>query len=404
MNDIMPILKSLYQRKTATLLLILQISITLTILVNTIFMLLQKWDNINTSTGLEEKHTFSFTTNIQGERSEITNLIKQDIERINQLDAVKIASKISDVPYTSWGSTTQIGLPPSPEDVLLRAGYYEGDYNSLEAMGLKLVAGEWFKPSDIFYYDNANSNDRSMPKLIISKALAQKLYPDDWRQALGSTIYSGMDACSVVGIVDKLPSAWNWWKNNWHTVLSSGNYVDSEPIYMVRAQPGMREQAMEQVTELLLQTPGRWLDNMATFEQTRAKSHQGDFAVVVTLIVLVSILSTITALGIFGQVRYTIITRKKQIGTRRALGASRLHILRYFMLESFIITSIGIIIGVLLSLICNTYLMVLFELPPIPSEYLIAGALAMWGIGQLATLQPVYQASLVSPAIVTRLG
>ncbi|MCF6435671.1 FtsX-like permease family protein [Pseudoalteromonas sp. MMG022] len=404
MNDIMPILKSLYQRKAPTLLLVLQISITLMILVNTIFMLLQKWDNINTSTGLEEKHTFSFTTNIQGDRSEIANLIKQDIERINQLSAVQVASSVSDIPYTSWGSTTQIGLPPSPEDALLRAGYYEGDYNALEAFGLKLIAGEWFKPSDIFYYEHTSTNTQRMPKLIISKALAEKLYPDDWREALGSTIYSGMDACTVVGIVEKLPSAWNWWKNNWHTVLSSGNYIDSEPIYMVRARPGMREQAMQQVSELLLQTPGRWLDNMATFEQTRSKSHQSDFAVVVTLIVLVAILSTVTAFGIFGQVRYTIITRKKQIGTRRALGASRTQILRYFMLESLIVTSVGIGIGVLLSLICNTYLMVLFELPPIPGDYLIVGALAMLGIGQLATLQPVYQASLVSPAIVTRMG
>jgi putative ABC transport system permease protein len=43
-----------------------------------------------------------------------------------------------------------------------------------------------------------------------------------------------------------------------------------------------------------------------------------------------------------------VTQRRKQIGVRRALGARRIDILRYFITENFMITSAGVFGGVLL--------------------------------------------------------
>jgi putative ABC transport system permease protein len=70
-------------------------------------------------------------------------------------------------------------------------------------------------------------------------------------------------------------------------------------------------------------------------------------------------------------------TRSKQIGTRRTLGATRFDIVRFFMVENWLITSIGITIG-------------------------IAGMVALWVLGQLAVLVPARRAANIPPAIATR--
>ncbi|BBN81331.1 ABC transporter permease [Pseudoalteromonas sp. A25] len=402
MNDLMPILKSLFKRKSSALLLILQISITLTILVNTAYILAQKYQRINQDSGLNETDTFSFIMNLQGDADELTHLLTQDLMAIRSLQSVQSAAHVSNIPYSSWGGTTSLGLLEQQGETWLRPPFYFADKHLIDTWDIKLVAGRWFNENEIFYYRKTTNSNQQQQFLIISKALAQKLYPANWRHAIGKQIYVNSDIHSIVGIAKKIPSAWSWWKNHDFGVISNANHLTYDPKIAVKAMPGMREQAMQDVKELLLQTPGRWVDRFESFESIRQRSHQSDSAISYTLIIIISIITIAVALGIYAQVRFSIVTRRKQIGTRRALGASRSQILRYFMLESLIITSVGILVGVVLSVILNAYLVDAMSLSAVPFNYLLAGALGMLVIGQCATVHPIIQAGRVSPAIVTR--
>ena len=68
------------------------------------------------------------------------------------------------------------------------------------------------------------------------------------------------------------------------------------------------------------------------------------------LIAVSVLLLLVTASGIVGMTSLWVTQRRKQIGVRRALGARRVDILRYFITENFMITSAGIVGGVLLAL------------------------------------------------------
>ena len=75
------------------------------------------------------------------------------------------------------------------------------------------------------------------------------------------------------------------------------------------------------------------------------------------LVVVCVALLVVTALGIDGLARFWVQLRTKQIGVRRALGATRGQILRYFQVENFLIAGIGIVLGMLLAYGLNQLLM-----------------------------------------------
>ncbi len=113
-------------------------------------------------------------------------------------------------------------------------------------------------------------------------------------------------------------------------------------------------------------------------------------------------LLVVTALGIVGLASFWVQQRTKQIGVRRALGATRGQILRYFQIENFLLATVGIALGMLLAYAINQLLMGKYELPRLPLVYLPIGALALWMLGQIAVFWPAQRAAAVPPAVATR--
>jgi putative ABC transport system permease protein len=122
----------------------------------------------------------------------------------------------------------------------------------------------------------------------------------------------------------------------------------------------------------------------------------------VYLVTVIALLLGIAALGIFGLAAFNVSTRTKQIGTRRAVGARRTDILRYFLAENWLITSAGVVVGCVLALLLGYWLSTTFELPRLKLYYLLLGVVVLWTVSLLAALRPARRASLVSPAIATR--
>ena len=110
----------------------------------------------------------------------------------------------------------------------------------------------------------------------------------------------------------------------------------------------------------------------------------------------------VTALGIIGLASFWVQQRTKQIGVRRALGATRGQILRYFQTENFLLATIGIVLGMLLAYAINQLLMGKYELPRLPLYYLPVGAVLLWLLGQIAVYGPARKAASVPPAVATR--
>lgn len=99
----------------------------------------------------------------------------------------------------------------------------------------------------------------------------------------------------------------------------------------------------------------------------------------------------------FTAIRWSATTR-----CHRTLGATRLAILRYLMLENFLISSVGVIGGAILAVGLNIWMVQTFDLVPIAWYLVPAAMLSLWIIGHLAVYGPARRASMVSPAVATR--
>ena len=167
-------------------------------------------------------------------------------------------------------------------------------------------------------------------------------------------------------------------------------------VYLLRADPADLPRVLRDARAAIATiAPDAVLDSKAsqTIGSLRANYFRQDRVMASILVGVITALLLVTALGIAGLASFWVQQRRRQIGIRRALGATRADILHYFQTENFLIVGGGIALGMVLAFAVNLLLMQHYELPRLPLSYLPIGALALWGLGQLAVLGPALRAA-----------
>ena len=117
---------------------------------------------------------------------------------------------------------------------------------------------------------------------------------------------------------------------------------------------------------------------------------------------IIVLLVFVTGLGIVGVTSLSVTERTQQIGTRRALGATRRDILAHFLLENWMVTTAGLGLGIILAYGLNFLLVSRVSDVKMDPRLVLIGVVLLWINGIVATIFPAMRASGVSPAIATR--
>jgi putative ABC transport system permease protein len=398
-----PIWRAMLRNKTAFVLIALQIAVTMAIMVNAFAIIQERTRLMDRPSGIDEDNIFYISSIGFTENFDSRAAITADLDRLRNLPGVVDAIATNTVPLQGGGWSS--GLQTAPGDDVDGTGVaiYFVDEHGIDTFGVDLVAGRNFTPTDVEWHEGSSS--RWPPTGIISTAAAETLYPDeDASTAIGKTVYiSNNQPVRIVGIVDRLQAAWKSWDGVERSMLVPMYRLSSGMRYVIRTEPGQRDALMPQVEELLAgSNPDRIVRSMSTMTETRARSYLEDSAMIKLLVFIVGLLTAITGLGIVGLASFNVARRTRQIGTRRALGASRPAILRYFLLENFLVSSVGIVSGAILAVGLNIWMVQTFDLTPVAWYIIPAAMIALWLVGQAAVLGPARRASLVPPAVATR--
>ena len=237
--------------------------------------------------------------------------------------------------------------------------------------------------------------------------MADLLFPHG--DALGKTIYLDVRPSTIVGIVERLqtPTIAEW-GNDWayNAVLLPVRLDGTSASYALRATPGREQEVMRAARQALLAVdpmrdmPDSW--GVQTMREIRHKSYRGDRGTAILLGTVCLILLGVTAAGIVGLTSFWVGQRQRQIGIRRALGARRVDILRYFQLENLFIATVGVALGVVIALALNIWLITHYAMSRMPWSILGAGVLALLLLGQFSVFVPARRASRVPPLVATR--
>jgi putative ABC transport system permease protein len=173
--------------------------------------------------------------------------------------------------------------------------------------------------------------------------------------------------------------------------------------YVLRTAPQDRQRVIKTAVAALKKLdPKRVVTEQRTLDDARVEFFQGDRAMTSLLVGVIVALLLVTGLGIVGLASFWVAQRRRTIGVRRALGATRADIVHYFQTENFLLATIGIVLGMVLAYGINLLLMLHYELSRMPWMYFPIGALALWLIGQVAVLGPALRAAQVPPVVATR--
>ena len=395
-----PIFSALRRSPTGAILVALQIALALAITVNSIYIVQQRLDKIGREKGIDVENIFVVSFAPVGKDFNGEVVMREDVQLLRSLPGVVDATTSNAVPLSGGGSSNMYYTEPGEKGAESPVNYFMVDEHGLDTLGVKLAEGRNFEPSVVTYYDRNSS--AFVPEVIISRAVAQELFKDE--PALGKTVYDSLGSpARVVGLYDVMLGSWPTWEKLDHTALHPAIADAQQSVYIVRAQPGKRNELMKLAEDRLNALDnGRIITRVRSLEQIAAGSYSDDRAMAVYLSIVTLMLVGIAALGIFGLAAFNVSTRTKQIGTRRAVGARRTDVVRYFLVENGLITSVGVLVGCVLALLLGFWLSTTFELPRLNLYYLVGGVAVLWVVGLSAALVPARRAALVSPAIATR--
>jgi putative ABC transport system permease protein len=262
------------------------------------------------------------------------------LERVAALPGVEKASAIDLLPFSgnySAGSFTIVGHPHdrnAPEPVVIKS---EATPGYLEALGIRLIRGRWFTRADV---------SSGAPVAVIDETVAKKYFAN--LDPIGMQISCPRDGvnCTVIGIVGATkykdlsappePNIYYAAAQNPSPVIHLAIKTAGDPLKMVAA-------VRHEVAQL---DPNLPLSRVDTMEHALALSLAQERFSIQLMTVFAAIAAGLAALGIYGVLAYLVDQRRRELGIRIALGATRGRVLALVVRQGSVPVAIGLAAGI----------------------------------------------------------
>lgn len=406
------LLKSILRNSFGPVLLALQVALTLAVLVNVAYIVVTRMETTGRPTGMDLENVFWVQSEGYAPAYDQRVVTEADLRYLNSLPGVTAATISSALPQTFGGLRVPVSRQADSDKSMTLALVYQMTEKSVDALGLHLVRGRLASAASVLPPPAAGEPPSNAlgSEIVITDALARHLFEDS-AQALGKPLFikaAGGQSATIVGIVAHMQAAPYFGPDadfvN-YVVLAPSIPAGPTALYLVRSKPGSRDTVMQQVErEFEALQPGRYVSRMGTLQATAEQMRAVARGSAVVLLVISSFVLGVTILGLFGFATFAVASRTKQIGTRRAIGATKADILKQFILENWIITTMGCVVGAVLTLAFSGLVSSLLQIPRLPLFYLLSGVVLMWVVGFLAVLAPASRAANVAPAVATRIA
>jgi putative ABC transport system permease protein len=393
-----PIVRALSRNRMRAFLVVLQIAITLAVVTNAVNMISSERTKMQKKSGFDDENLLwvrsrPFADAFKDRQYRIATT-QSDLTALRGLPGVRSVVNTSFLPWQGGGSSGELKAAGG-DGTIYRTQMYSATPGFIDTLGIHIVSGRELRTADINTDPNAVNNT-----VMISRALEKLLFKN--QSAVGrQLIETDKSIDTVVGVFDPFYNPYGWPIHEYCVVYAA--YVSfNGGNFLVRTQPGAMKGLVPMIEKRMLSVnDGRNIE-MKTISEIKDGFFTEGRVVIYTMTAVIVLLVFVTGLGIIGVTSFTVTERKKQIGTRRALGATKSAILRYFLLENWIITNSALILGIVLAYALNYVLVTHTSGVKLDWRFVAGGVILLWVQGILATLAPAMRAAAVSPVTATR--
>jgi hypothetical protein len=240
--------------------------------------------------------------------------------------------------------------------------------------------------------------------VVLTRCLRDQLFPGGL-PALGRPIKCANGGSgTVVGVVEDLYLRHPWMG---HTeclaFYFTGATSERQARHLVRSAPGQRAAVAAALQRRLAPLAGGdgYLA-ITLYDPQNARSPRIVHGVIVNLTIFGLNVALVALLGPLAVASFLVAERTRQIGVRRALGATRGAIIRYFLVENSLAVALGTALGGVITLALFAAMRARFYGITLRPWTLVVAAVLLWVDGTAAALVPAFRAARVPPWVAAR--
>jgi putative ABC transport system permease protein len=355
--------------------------------------------------GFDPHHVLTFQLDSPARRqgSQLPAFFREIVDRMSGLPGVTSASAVASLPLTgdNIGSSIEIEGQPTPMGSRPSADFNAAEPDYFRTVGVALVEGRDFTVHD---------DSKSTPVVIVNRTLARRFFPNQdpigkhVRPGIGNGYSPGEPPMrEIVGVIGD--------------VKQSGLGAEAAPeVYAPLAQSpfgsmfvvvrtgndpqSLVEAARRQVASVDKRVP---IYHVMTLEQYFAQSVAGLRFNTLLLSGFAGLAVLLACLGVYGVMSYIVVQRTHEIGVRMALGAEGGKVLRGILGRGFLLSSLGVTIGLVVSYgLAHLLSGLLYGVSAMDAQIFTIAPLTLLSVAALASYIPARRAAKVDPVIALR--
>jgi putative ABC transport system permease protein len=325
------------------------------------------------------------------------------LERVAALPGVISAGYTTFLPLTNSGGTSAFaieGAPPLAPGQVNDANHRVISPNYFETIGVRLLAGRFFRNSD---------GAGQPPVAIVNEAMKRQYWPGE--NPLGRRFRLGQPNApwiTVVGVVDDVrqmgldvngraeiyfPYTQQAGSYGYFTPRDLALKVNGDPLSYAREV----ERAIWDIDR------NQPIADVMPMEQLIADKLLSREVAVKLIGAFATLALLLAALGLYGLLAYTVAQQRREIGVRMALGAQRGQVLSGVLGEGLRLVLSGLVLGALGSWAVTRGLKsLLYGVTPTDVWIYCGSALVLLLVGAIASYMPARQASAIDPMTALR--
>ncbi len=266
----------------------------------------------------------------------VVRLFDELARRWKQLPGVRAVGLTSNLPWTGYDENTSfdlIGRPVPPGDSP-QARFQAATPGFFTALRLHLIRGRLFDERDRL---------KSPPVVIVNEALARRFF--DGANPTGQRLNIWGTTCEIAGVVADIrdnPAAANaepafWWP------LAQQPFTNVRVVMGTNADPlALVSPAAAVLRDLERELPMAEVRTMADV----AAEALGERRFALWLFQAFSVLAlALASFGIYGMLSYGVHQRRRELGVRMALGATRARVVWMIVSDASLLCAAGIVLG-----------------------------------------------------------